>query len=102
MDLRQIEPLLRESVRSAAQLAFDVDTEWHWAWRARLTNDQVLPEEIVLRGTLDFFDLKIPKFDVGTQLTSIHWNSVDVPGVITALADVRARRTHPKRSPFSR
>lgn len=87
-NLRVIEPLLRESVGAAAHLAFDVDTEWNWAWRARLTNESDLADEVVLRGTLDFFDLTIPKFDVGTQLIGIHWDSVKLPEVIDALADV--------------
>jgi len=87
-NLGEVEPLFRELVGADADLAFDIDTEWHWAWRARIRSDSAYDDEVVVRGTLDYFDLRIPRLDVGTPIMVVDWDAVDLRGVIAAIVDV--------------
>lgn len=87
-NLKLVEPLFREALGTTANVTFDIDAEWQWAWRARFVAQHAPDREVMVRGALDFYDIYIPEIGVGTQISSVDWGAVDLRGVIRAVAEL--------------
>lgn len=86
--LKLVAPVIRDVVGQSVEATFDVDPEYRWAWRAQLRSRTDPLRRVVLRGSLEWFDLRVVDLGVGTRIFDVDWDEADLRGVVTALSEV--------------